>query len=146
MVPFFKATLIMFFLASSTPLRIASGTSAALPRPAPTLPFPSPTTTTAAKEKRRPPFTTLATRLIKTTFSYKSDSCFSNLGMCFLLYLKISSRLRGHLQPELLLCHDIYCLHDRTLRYQYPLQELFLLPVHQLPWQLLYCHRKGNQL
>ena len=57
------------FLASSTPLRIASGTSPALPSPAPTTPLPSPTTTTALKLKRRPPFTTFATRLIWTTFS-----------------------------------------------------------------------------
>src|SRR5574338_795824 len=58
-----------FFLASSTPLRMDSGTSPALPSPAPTWPAPSPTTTTALKLKRRPPLTTLATRLIWTTRS-----------------------------------------------------------------------------
>src|SRR5215207_6005792 len=58
-----------FFLASSTPLRMASGTSPALPRPTPTCPAPSPTTMTALKLKRRPPLTTFATRLIWTTRS-----------------------------------------------------------------------------
>src|SRR5579884_166281 len=67
-----SGTVIMCFLASSTPLRIASGTSPALPRPAPTRPLPSPTTTSALKEKRRPPFTTLATRLRETIFSWNS--------------------------------------------------------------------------
>src|SRR5450759_236723 len=60
---------IRFFLASSTPLRIDSGTSPALPRPTPTWPAPSPTTTIALKLKRRPPLTTFATRLIWTTRS-----------------------------------------------------------------------------
>src|SRR5215472_8799007 len=60
--------------ACSVALRIASGTSRALPEPYPTRPLPSPTTTTAAKPKRRPPFTTLATRLMLTSFSISSDS------------------------------------------------------------------------
>src|SRR6266540_1306453 len=62
-------TRIRFFRARSAPLRIESGTSLALPRPTPTWPEPSPTTTTALNEKRRPPLTTLATRLTWTTFS-----------------------------------------------------------------------------
>src|SRR5438045_4731055 len=70
--------LIRFFLASSTPLRIASGTSPALPRPAPTCPAPSPTTTIALKLNRRPPLTTLATRLIWTTRS-SSVSLFGSI-------------------------------------------------------------------
>src|ERR1700693_3839301 len=65
-------TVIMCFLPSTTPLRMASGTSPALPRPAPTRPLPSPTTTRALKEKRRPPLTTLATRLRETIFSWNS--------------------------------------------------------------------------
>src|SRR3989304_3659168 len=40
--------------------------------PAPTWPWRSPTTTTAVKLKRRPPLTTFATRLMKTTFSWRS--------------------------------------------------------------------------
>src|SRR3954447_1149681 len=38
----------------------------------PTMPFSSPTTTRAVNEKRRPPLTTLATRLISTTRSWRS--------------------------------------------------------------------------
>src|SRR4051794_23347266 len=36
------------------------------------MPFSSPTTTSAVNENRRPPFTTLATRLISTTRSWRS--------------------------------------------------------------------------
>src|SRR5690348_11934720 len=68
-VPWTRGTLKKCFLASSTPLAIAEGTSLALPYPTPTMPSPSPTTTRAVKLKRRPPFTTLATRLIATTRS-----------------------------------------------------------------------------
>src|SRR5688572_2748091 len=64
----------MLRLACSVALRMASGTSRALPAPWPTRPLPSPTTTSAAKPNRRPPFTTLATRLIETSFSTKSPS------------------------------------------------------------------------
>src|SRR5262252_3850623 len=53
---------------------MASGTSRALPEPYPTRPLRSPTTTRAAKPKRRPPFTTLATRLMLTSFSVNSVS------------------------------------------------------------------------
>src|SRR3990172_2648649 len=63
-----------FFFACSPPLRMASGTSLALPRPTPTWPAPSPTTTRAEKLKRRPPLTTLATRLMCTTRSVSSRS------------------------------------------------------------------------
>src|SRR5476649_2258124 len=59
--------------AASVALRIASVTSLALPKPTPTLPLRSPETTSALKLKRRPPFTTLAHRLMKTTFSAMSD-------------------------------------------------------------------------
>src|SRR5579875_1867871 len=62
-------TLINAFFAASTPLRIASGTSPALPIANPTRPFRSPTTTSALKLKRFPPLTTLATRLTRTTVS-----------------------------------------------------------------------------
>src|SRR5215470_6058961 len=62
----------MPFFAFSMPLRIASGTSFAFPSPKPTRPFASPTTTSALKLKRRPPFTTFATRLMWTTFSLSS--------------------------------------------------------------------------
>src|SRR3990170_2475311 len=68
-----SGTSITCFLASSTPLRMASGTSSAFPSPAPTWPRPSPTTTIAEKLNRRPPFTTLDTRLIWTTRSVSSS-------------------------------------------------------------------------
>src|SRR5580765_7140971 len=68
-----SATKIRSFLACSTALRIASGTSCALPRPTPTWPRPSPTTTSAVNENRRPPLTTLATRLMETTRSFSSS-------------------------------------------------------------------------
>src|SRR6187200_3628324 len=54
------------------PFWIAAGTYLALPEPRPTLASPSPTTTSAVNENRRPPFTTLATRLIAIT---RSSSC-----------------------------------------------------------------------
>src|SRR5438552_1744242 len=74
-----SGTKIRSFFACSTALRMASGTSCALPRPTPTWPRPSPTTTSAVKENRRPPFTTFATRLMETTRSFSS----STLGSIF---------------------------------------------------------------
>src|SRR3954468_5217598 len=71
MVPWIRGTRKKCFLASSTPLAIAAGTSLALPYPTPTLPSPSPTITRAVKLKRRPPLTTLDTRLMATTRSMK---------------------------------------------------------------------------
>src|SRR6266542_1942379 len=68
-VPPVSGTSDMRRRAASTALRTASLTSFALPVAMPTLPLPSPTATSALKLKRRPPFTTLATRLIATTFS-----------------------------------------------------------------------------
>ena len=73
-VPLITGTFTRFFFASSIPLVIASVTSFAFPSPYPTTPLPSPSTTIAEKLKRRPPFTTLATRLIATTFSFRSIS------------------------------------------------------------------------
>src|SRR5213593_2663779 len=69
-----SGTKIRSFLACSTAFRIASGTSWALPRPTPTWPRPSPTTTSAVNENRRPPLTTLATRLMETTRSFSSST------------------------------------------------------------------------
>src|SRR5438552_13445194 len=51
---------------------MATGTSLAFPYPIPTTSRSSPTTTSAVNEKRRPPLTTLATRLISTTRSCRS--------------------------------------------------------------------------
>src|SRR5207249_1308371 len=65
-------TFSIAFRAASEALRIASETSFALPNPQPTFPSWSPATINALKLKRRPPFTTLAQRLMKTTFSVVS--------------------------------------------------------------------------
>src|SRR5690606_38907150 len=67
-----RITSTMFLCAFSVALRMASATSLALPEPMPTRPLPLPTTTIELKLKRRPPFTTLAQRLIATTFSWYS--------------------------------------------------------------------------
>src|SRR5688572_7185552 len=72
MVPPTSGMVIIPRRAASTALRTASETSLALPVAKPTRPWPSPTATRALKEKRRPPFTTFATRLIATTFSTRS--------------------------------------------------------------------------
>src|SRR3989441_3184398 len=79
MVPFLIATRTRFFLACWTALEMASGTSAALPLPTPTRPCSSPTTTSAVKLNRLPPLTTLATRLMYTTLSFR----FSSSGLIF---------------------------------------------------------------
>src|ERR1700686_3989142 len=61
-----------FFLAASIPLRIADGTSFALPIPYPTtFAAGSPTTTSAEKLIFLPPLTTFVTRLIATTCSFR---------------------------------------------------------------------------
>src|SRR6266567_8825091 len=69
-------TLRRFFFAASMPLRIADGTSLALPTPNPTTRADeSPTTTRAEKLMFLPPLTTLVTRLIATTFSFRFRDC-----------------------------------------------------------------------
>src|SRR5690606_21878072 len=93
-----------FFFACSVPLRIASGTSFALPRPAPTWPLPSPTMTRAEKLNRRPPLTTLAQRLMSTTRSTSSRS-FGLMGVVRTQYLDgpVRHRRRGgspRLEPQ----------------------------------------------
>src|SRR2546422_34669 len=67
-------TFTRFFLAASMPLRIAMGTSRAFPAPCPTCPPASPTTTSAEKLMFLPPFTTLVTRLIDTTWSFSCNA------------------------------------------------------------------------
>src|SRR6185312_8417007 len=69
-----NATRVRLRLADSVALRIASGTSRALPWPKPARPFWSPITTSAAKPKRLPPLTTFATRLMWTSLSTNSLS------------------------------------------------------------------------
>src|SRR5437879_4700750 len=85
-----SGTKIRSFFACSTAFGIAPGTSWACPRPRPTWPRPSPTTTSAVNENRRPPLTTLATRLIDTTRSVSS----STLGSIFASATQILLDLR----------------------------------------------------
>src|SRR3989304_7891659 len=75
---------------------MASGTSDAFPFPYPIHPFSSPTTTRTLKLNRRPPLTTLATRLIWTTLSFSVISS----GLIFLKnpsssYLKLQTAFAG---------------------------------------------------
>ena len=72
-VVWYFGTTKRFFFASSTAFWIATGTSLAFPWPTPTVSTSLPTTTRAENEKRRPPFTTLATRLTCTTRSFSSS-------------------------------------------------------------------------
>src|SRR4030042_6422404 len=116
----------MFFLAFSMPLRIASGTSWALPRPAPTDPFPSPTTTMALNRKRRPPFTTLAVLFIAITLSRSSNSSIfllsNDLSLPYRLSncrLKTSVLLLSRRRPETLPCRDRGTFRDRRRPHQY---------------------------
>ena len=84
--------------------------------PTPTRPFWSPTTTSALKLKRRPPLTTLATRLIATILSTKSVSfCFWYAN--FTLHLGVSwpsthelmrDKERGILTQDWVLCQYCY--------------------------------------
>ena len=63
-------TVNMFFRAWSLPLRIASGTSLALPRPTPALSAAVADHHQGREGERQPPLTTLATRLMWTTRSF----------------------------------------------------------------------------
>src|SRR5215204_3821150 len=83
--------------AASVALRIASGTSRALPWPKPTRPFWSPTMTSAAKPKRRPPFTTLATRLMWTSLSTNSLSRSSRCPCSRAIFVPIRSEIEAAL-------------------------------------------------
>jgi hypothetical protein len=72
------------------PLRIACGTSFALPEPYPTTPEAgSPTTTSAANDMFLPPLTTFVTRLMATTWSFRlycpASSFFLSVAIRFLI-------------------------------------------------------------
>src|ERR687897_69767 len=100
-------------LASSVPFWMASGTSLALPYPRPTRPLPSPTTTSAVKEKRRPPLTTLATRLIAITRDSRRPpgSCGAAFGL-LLVYENPAIRTPNQLHER----HQLPQQHDRGRR------------------------------
>src|ERR1700682_6213510 len=95
-------TVIMLRLATSMPLRIASVTSRALPMPAPTRPFMSPTTISALNENLRPPLTTLDTRLTRTTRSESSDRSPLECGYRLpIRLLKLQSGFAGSVRQSL---------------------------------------------
>src|SRR5690349_5417447 len=88
MLVWVRFTRIRFFLADSIPLRMAWGTSLALPDPYPTTAaLGSPITTKAANERFLPPLTTLVTRLMATTWSFSwnepASSFFVTVGIVF---------------------------------------------------------------
>src|SRR5947209_4478991 len=86
-------TLRRLFFAASIPLRIADGTSLALPTPYPTtLAEGSPITTRAEKLRFLPPFTTLVTRLIDTTCSLRFRLAGSMRFTEVVIELKLQSR------------------------------------------------------
>src|SRR5579871_3871440 len=87
-------TVTRFFFACSTALRIASGTSPALPMAKPTLPLRSPTTTSALKLNRLPPLTTLATRFTRTTVSSSPLPSRSRLRYCIRTSTPLHARHR----------------------------------------------------
>src|SRR5262249_32308499 len=95
-----SGTLIRFFLAASMPLRIASGTSRALPVPNPTVPFSSPTTTSALNDRFLPPLTTFVTRLIAITWSLRSTPSDATLRIRA-LRLALEAGLAGRLGEAL---------------------------------------------
>src|ERR671930_597888 len=65
------------------------------------MPFSSPTTTSAVNEKRRPPLTTLATRLISSTRSCKSSPCGLTVSMSGFVFKASKHRSDLETQPAL---------------------------------------------
>src|SRR5579884_2108159 len=97
-------TLRKFFFAASMPFLMAEGTSFALPVPKPTTLAPgSPTTTSAEKLIFLPPLTTLVTRLMLTTCSFRFRFCVSTrLALPFTaIRLKLQTRLAGRIGERL---------------------------------------------
>src|SRR5580704_5254413 len=105
-----------FFLAASMPFLIAAGTSFALPVPKPTILAPgSPMTTSAEKLRFLPPFTTLVTRLIETTFSLRFKVFASiRLAVGIAAMVKTPILLLARHPPGLSRAHDTDSLRDRT--------------------------------
>src|SRR5690348_14269071 len=85
-------TLRRLFLAASMPFRMAEGTSFALPTPYPTtFADGSPITTSAEKLRFLPPFTTLVTRLIETTCSFRFSGP-GSMRFTIAIWLELQSR------------------------------------------------------
>src|SRR3954447_9422152 len=107
-----SGTRIRPFFAASMPFLIAEGTSFALPTPKPTTPCPSPTTTSALKLRFLPPLTTLVTRLMLTTVSFRASceaSIFSRVSI-----ISFRSRIPAPLLAPLWRWHG--CGRDRETR------------------------------
>src|SRR6185312_4754327 len=85
----FSGTRISDFFAASIPFLIAEGTSFALPTPKPTTPWPSPTTTSALKLRFLPPLTTLVTRLMLTTVSFRSSCDASIFSLVSIIKIRV---------------------------------------------------------
>src|SRR4051812_8694662 len=66
------------------------------------MPFSSPTTTSAVNEKRRPPLTTFATRLISTTRSWRSRPAeeTDRSGAAIEEVLRVGEELEGDLERQ----------------------------------------------
>src|SRR3981081_3260657 len=110
-----------FFLAASIPLRIADGTSLALPIPYPTtFAAGSPTTTRAEKLIFLPPLTTLVTRLIATTCSFR----FRVFGS-----MRFSSALNGmRLKLQSCFARGVgQCLHAAVIQVTTPVEHHLLV-------------------
>src|SRR5580704_17198960 len=96
------------------PLRIAEGTSLALPTPKPTTRAEeSPTTTRAEKLIFLPPLTTFVTRLIATTFSFRFSDCGSTR-FTVVTAIKTPVPLRAPHRRALLRGRDRCSRHGRT--------------------------------
>src|SRR6266851_1145767 len=79
---------------------MAMGTSRALPMPNPAWPWLSPTTTSAEKLRFLPPLTTLVTRLMATTSSFKSEGFTSRSRRTARLSRRICFDIGLELQPR----------------------------------------------
>src|ERR1700684_2163128 len=96
------------------PLRIAEGTSLALPTPNPTTRAEeSPTTTRAEKLMFLPPLTTFVTRLMATTFSFRFNACGSTRLMVF-TGIRAPVQLPAPHRPAPSRGHGTDSRHDRT--------------------------------
>src|SRR5699024_8025671 len=126
------------FFALSIAFLIASGSSSAFPMPKPILAFLSPTTTTAAKRKLRPPFTTLATRLMVTT-RYSNSVLFVSLFLANVTFPSFSINIPFQIHELLLLMlphvHGIH-IHRGQKRLVYSLFQLRVLLMLYLLLQL----------
>src|SRR5262249_57249907 len=83
------------------PLRPSPRPFLPVPTPKPPRPAVSPTTPRALKLKRRPPFTTFATRLMWTTFSFSSVPRSSTIRLGLLGPLCAMCRLPSELEAAL---------------------------------------------